>query len=88
MGVMLQAFYWDCPKEDNREFSWWNFVQERIPSLADAGFTSLWLPPVHKPPNIEGLSMATIPMIIMISENLIKKVMSKLGSVLNKNSLI
>jgi hypothetical protein len=23
MGVMMQAFYWDCPKVDNKEFAWW-----------------------------------------------------------------
>ena len=23
MGVMMQAFYWDCPKVDNKEFTWW-----------------------------------------------------------------
>src|SRR5881275_2667416 len=22
MGVMLQAFYWDCPKAENREHKW------------------------------------------------------------------
>jgi alpha-amylase len=55
MGVMMQAFHWDCPRVDNREFSWWNFVREKIPSLSQVGFTSLWLPPVHKAANITSM---------------------------------
>jgi hypothetical protein len=27
MGVMLQAFYWDCPRAENREHQWWNFIK-------------------------------------------------------------
>jgi alpha-amylase len=26
MGVMLQAFYWDCPRVDNKEFRWTNLL--------------------------------------------------------------
>ena len=52
MGVMIQAFHWDCPRVDNREFAWWTFVRERVPSLARTGFTALWLPPAHKAANI------------------------------------
>jgi len=48
MGVILQAFYWDCPKAENREFEWWNFLKDKIPSLSEAGFTALWLPPIGK----------------------------------------
>ncbi len=47
MGVMLQAFYWDCPREENKEFIWWDYVCQQVPSLAKVGFTALWLPPVH-----------------------------------------
>jgi alpha-amylase len=61
MGVMMQAFYWDCPREDKKEFKWWNYVNEKIPSLAKAGFTSLWLPPVHKAANLLGPSMGYDP---------------------------
>lgn len=61
MGVMMQAFYWDCPRVDNKEFSWWKYVQEQIPSLIQVGFTMIWLPPVHKPANIHGLSMGYDP---------------------------
>ncbi|MBR8827524.1 MAG: alpha-amylase [Gomphosphaeria aponina SAG 52.96 = DSM 107014] len=61
MGVMMQAFYWDCPKVDNKEFVWWDYIQEKIPSLAEVGISALWLPPVHKPPNINGPSMGYDP---------------------------
>ena len=61
MSVMMQALYWDCPKVDNKEFAWWNYIREKIPDLAQAGFSSLWLPPAHKPPNINGLSMGYDP---------------------------
>jgi alpha-amylase len=61
MGVMMQAFHWDCPRVDSREFAWWTFVQGRLPSLARVGFTALWLPPVHKAANIAGASMGYDP---------------------------
>lgn len=61
MGVMMQTFHWDCPREDNKEFQWWNYINEKIPSLAKAGFTSLWLPPIHKPANLFGSSMGYDP---------------------------
>jgi alpha-amylase len=48
MGVMLQAFYWDCPKIANREFGWWDHVREKLPGLREAGFPALWLPPCSK----------------------------------------
>jgi alpha-amylase len=48
MGVMLQAFYWDCPKEESCEHQWWVELKKRIPALQKAGFTALWLPPVNK----------------------------------------
>ena len=61
MGVMLQAFFWDCPRVDKKEFQWWTYVRQQIPSLANAGFTSLWLPPVHKAANLAGPSMGYDP---------------------------
>ena len=48
MGVMLQAFYWDCPKAESREHQWWAYIQSKLPVIAQAGFTSLWLPPANK----------------------------------------
>jgi alpha-amylase len=61
MGVMLQTFFWDCPRIDNKEGEWWNYIREQIPSLAKAGFTSLWLPPAHKGANLGGPSMGYDP---------------------------
>ena len=48
MGVMFQAFYWDCPSAENRENQWWTFIKSKLPAIARAGFTALWLPPVNK----------------------------------------
>jgi len=61
MGVMLQTFYWDCPSVEKKEFQWWNYISREIPSLAQAGFTALWLPPVHKAANLFGPSMGYDP---------------------------
>jgi alpha-amylase len=61
MGVMLQTFYWDCPREEGKEFQWWNYICREIPGLAKAGFTCLWLPPVHKAANLAGPSMGYDP---------------------------
>ncbi len=61
MGVMIQSFYWDCPREDHKEFQWWNYINQEIPLLAKAGFTALWLPPVHKAANLFGPSMGYDP---------------------------
>lgn len=48
MGVMMQTFYWDCPKAENREHQWWSLVKSKLPELAQAGFTALWLPSANK----------------------------------------
>ncbi|HTG81725.1 MAG TPA: alpha-amylase family glycosyl hydrolase [Geobacteraceae bacterium] len=57
MGVLMQAFYWDCPRAEQQEFQWWNFVAGKLPELAKAGITALWLPPASKAANIGGMSM-------------------------------
>jgi alpha-amylase len=62
MGVLMQAFYWDCPKQENQEFQWWNFLTAKIPGLKQAGFTALWLPPACKAANLHGnMSMGYDP---------------------------
>ena len=61
MGVMLQTFYWDCPREENREFKWWEYVRSKVPALAATGFTALWLPPAHKAADLSGPSMGYDP---------------------------
>jgi alpha-amylase len=48
MGVLLQAFYWDCPEKSGCEFKWWDHVKANIGKLANAGFTAIWLPPPGK----------------------------------------
>src|SRR4051812_46962737 len=61
MSVLMQAFYWDCPKKEDQEFNWWNFVRTKIPALKNVGFTALWLPPASKAANIGGMSMGYDP---------------------------
>jgi len=48
MGVLMQAFYWDCPGRFNNQFGWWDGVSHTIPLLKSAGFSALWLPPACK----------------------------------------
>jgi len=62
MGVIMQAFYWDCPKLEGKEFEWWNFISQNIPQLSTVGFTALWLPPATKGANLFGsMSMGYDP---------------------------
>ncbi|HEY5175039.1 MAG TPA: hypothetical protein VII95_05685 [Terriglobales bacterium] len=61
MGVLFQAFYWNCPSEENQDGTWWNFVASKIPELQQAGFTALWLPPASKAANLGGPSMGYDP---------------------------
>ncbi len=48
MAVMMQAFFWDCPKIDEQEHNWWNHVASKVEDLSKAGINALWLPPVSK----------------------------------------
>src|SRR5947207_1455328 len=48
MGVIMQAFYWDCPQIEGKPFQWWRHLHGEVPRLAAAGFTALWLPPANK----------------------------------------
>jgi len=57
MGVLMQAFYWDCPREEQQEHAWWNFVATKLGGLHSAGITALWLPPASKGANFGGMSM-------------------------------
>ena len=61
MGVIMQTFYWDCAKLENKAGDWWNFISSRIDSLVSAGFTAIWLPPANKAANLGGLSMGYDP---------------------------
>ncbi len=57
----MQAFYWDCPRMEDKEFEWWNFLKEKIGSLSEVGFTAIWLPPACKAANLYGMSMGYDP---------------------------
>jgi alpha-amylase len=70
MGVIMQAFFWDCPKIEGKEYQWWNHVKGEIPSLKQAGFTALWLPPASKAANVGGMSMGTTSTITTTWENI------------------
>ncbi len=48
MGVLLQAFYWDCPAAEGCEGGWLRKIMARLPDLAADGFSALWLPPSSK----------------------------------------
>jgi alpha-amylase len=43
-GVMMQYFHWYIPPDGNL----WNEFAERVAGLAEAGVTSVWLPPAYK----------------------------------------
>jgi alpha-amylase len=45
---MLQAFYWNCPQLENQEHNWWQYLNDQMPTIKKAGFTSIWLPPPSK----------------------------------------
>lgn len=61
MSVIMQAFFWDCPRAAAQEYNWWNHIREQVPRLSKVGFTTLWLPPVHKAANLFGPSMGYDP---------------------------
>lgn len=62
MGVLMQAFYWNSPIEENKVSGWWNEIKNKLPSLKETGFTALWLPPANKAANIgDNLSMGYDP---------------------------
>lgn len=47
--VMMQAFYWNVPTDTtNKNGSWWDTLDSKLPELKKAGITSLWLPPPSK----------------------------------------
>ncbi|MCX6591970.1 MAG: alpha-amylase family glycosyl hydrolase [Acidobacteria bacterium] len=61
MGVLMQAFYWNCPEREKRDGQWWNYVATKVPEMQAAGFTALWLPPASKSANLGGPSMGYDP---------------------------
>lgn len=64
-AVMLQAFYKrgkyvavPCPADKSGPDWWWDHLAEQAHSMASAGFTSVWLPPVTKA--AQGVSAAAL----------------------------
>jgi alpha-amylase len=55
-GVMMQAFYWDCPAGGN----WWNTIGTKVVAWGNAGIGAIWLPPASKAQN-GGSSMGYDP---------------------------
>jgi alpha-amylase len=55
-GVMMQAFYWDCPVGGN----WWNTIGTKVVAWGNAGIGAIWLPPASKAQN-GALSMGYDP---------------------------
>ena len=45
--ILMQGFYWDSFNESGAG-NWWDFVRQKLPELADAGVTEIWLPPAQK----------------------------------------
>lgn len=48
MPVIMQTFYWNCPRHEGMEYQWWGHIEAQVPALKEAGFTALWLPPASK----------------------------------------
>ena len=46
-AILMQGFYWDSFNESG-EGDWWDLVSSRVPELAEAGVTAIWLPPSQK----------------------------------------
>ena len=43
--VMMQAFYWDVPVDDQaKDGTWWDHLSSLAPELKGAGISSLWTP--------------------------------------------
>ncbi len=55
---LFQAFYWDCPRYENKKGEWWNFLKKLLPGLADIGISGLWLPPSAKSSHIDSMGYA------------------------------
>jgi alpha-amylase len=44
----MQAFYWNCPSLEACEGKWLPTIQPQLSTLANDGFTAIWLPPSSK----------------------------------------
>jgi alpha-amylase len=37
MAVIMQAFYWDAPKKEDKRGEWWNNLAAKIPPIGSFG---------------------------------------------------
>ncbi|KAJ3714259.1 glycoside hydrolase family 13 protein [Lentinula raphanica] len=49
--LMIQFFTWDA---ESTTTSWWKHFEDEIPTLAELGFTQVWLPPPNKAAHPKG----------------------------------
>ena len=49
MGVIMQSFYWDSAKLENKEGEWWNFISSKIDSLGPQDLPQYGFLPQIKP---------------------------------------
>ncbi len=57
MAAMMQAFYWDCPREEHCEGQWWNHVRTKIAGLTHEGFPCVFWQNFYN----RGLAMENTP---------------------------
>lgn len=55
---VMQVFYWDCPKFENKAGLWWQHITAQLPQLAKIGITGVWLPPSAKSSHIDSMGYA------------------------------
>ncbi|MCK9297005.1 MAG: DUF1939 domain-containing protein [Desulfobulbaceae bacterium] len=56
--ILMQTFYWDCPRAEGKEGQWWNHLRTTLPALAKIGITALWLPPSAKSSHVDSMGYA------------------------------
>jgi len=53
--LILQGFNWEsCNEKANNDRSWYQLLNEKVPEIAAAGFTSVWMPPPTKSVSKQG----------------------------------
>ncbi len=56
--ILMQAFYWDCPRAEGKVGEWWNNLKSKVPALENVGITGLWLPPSAKSSHTDSMGYA------------------------------
>ena len=53
--LILQGFNWEsCNEKANNDRSWYQLLTDKVPEIAAAGFTSVWMPPPTKSVSKQG----------------------------------